>query len=608
MVEGLESSEFGVSRGPCFFRQGHCADRGDDRKFVHVVGAAFSRSMGYQGESSMKTDVEIANAAVAKPISEVASQLGLSEEDLHLYGHDVAKVDLDVLERPRNREGASRLVLVSAITPTPAGEGKTTTCVGLADGLSRLGESVCLALREPSLGPCMGVKGGAAGGGYSQVIPMDRINLHFTGDFHAITAANNLLSAMLDNHIHQKNALDIDVRRILWRRVLDVNDRALRNIVVGLGGPTHGVPREAGFDITAASEVMAMLCLASNADDLRERLDRTLVAFDRSGGPITAGNLEASGAMHALLHEALRPNLVQTLEGTPAFVHGGPFANIAHGCNSVVATKMAMHTADWCITEAGFGFDLGAEKFFDIKCQTAGLDTAAVVLVATIRALKMHGGRKRSELGVADAEAVRLGLPNLEKHLESIHRFGKRAIVAINRFAADTADEILVVKQRCEELGVPVALTDHHTRGGAGAEELARLLVAETEEPATSFQPLYDWSDGVEDKILAVARAMYGANAVSYTKNAKRDLRDITALGYAGLPVCIAKVPGSLSDDALLRGRPRDFDITVRGLRINAGAGFLVVLTGEIMRMPGLPLHPLAESIDVQGGRIVGLS
>jgi len=556
----------------------------------------------------MKTDVEIANAAIAQPIADIAAKLDLSGDDLHLFGRDVAKVALEVLERPRTRTNASRLVLVSAITPTPAGEGKTTTCIGLADALSHVGESVCLALREPSLGPCMGVKGGAAGGGYSQVIPMDRINLHFTGDFHAITAANNLLSAMLDNHIHQSNTLDIDVRRILWRRVLDVNDRALRNLVVGLGGPTHGVPREAGFDITAASEVMAMLCLASDVQDLRDRLDRTLVAFNREGGPITAGDLNASGAMNALLHEAFRPNLVQTLEGTPALVHGGPFANIAHGCNSVVATKMALHTADWCITEAGFGFDLGAEKFFDIKCQTAGLDTAAVVLVATIRALKMHGGRKRSELGEADAKAVRLGLPNLEKHLESIRRFGKRAIVAINQFGNDTEEEILVVKRRCGELGVPVALTNHHARGGAGAEDLARVLVRETEEETTPFRPLYAWSDEVEDKVLAVARAMYGASSVSYTKNAKRDLRDIKSLGYAELPVCIAKIPGSLSDDALLRGRPRDFEITVRGVRINAGAGFLVVLTGEIMRMPGLPRRPLAESIDVHDGQVVGLS
>ena len=556
----------------------------------------------------MKTDGEIARAATSRPIVEVARDLGLSEEDLHPYGRDVAKVDLDVLDRPRVRKSTPRLVLVSAITPTPAGEGKTTTCVGLADALSQIGESVCLALREPSLGPCMGVKGGATGGGYSQVIPMERINLHFTGDFHAITSANNLLSAMLDNHIHQGNVLDIDVRRILWRRCLDLNDRALRNAIVGLGGPTHGVPREAGFDITAASEVMAMLCLATDADDLRVRLDRTLVAFNRSGVPITARDLGASGAMHALLHEALRPNLVQTLEGTPAFIHGGPFANIAHGCNSVFATRMALHTADWCITEAGFGFDLGAEKFFDIKCQGAGLDTAAVVLVATIRALKMHGGCKKSELGEANPEAVRRGLPNLEKHLESIRCFGKNPIVAINRFAADTAEEIAVVRDCCEALAIPVAATDHHACGGKGAQDLARILVQHAEVSSAPFRPLYDWSDAVEDKISAVARSMYGADSVSYTKKARRDLREIETLGYEGLPVCIAKIPGSLSDDAKLRGRPRDFEITVRDVQVNAGAGFLVILTGDIMRMPGLPRRPLAESIDVENGRIVGLS
>jgi formate--tetrahydrofolate ligase len=560
------------------------------------------------GGCPMKTDVEIAGAAVPRPIEDVAYDLGLSGDDLYLYGRDVAKVDLDVLERPRSRKAKSRLVLVSAITPTPAGEGKTTTCIGLADALSRLGESVCLALREPSLGPCMGVKGGAAGGGYSQVIPMERINLHFTGDFHAITSANNLLSAMLDNHLHQGNVLDIDVRRILWRRVLDLNDRALRHVVVGLGGPTDGVPREAGFDITAASEVMAMLCLATDAEDLRTRLDRTLVAFNRSGGPITARDLGASGAMHALLHEAVRPNLVQTLEGTPAFVHGGPFANIAHGCNSVFATRMAMHTSDWCVTEAGFGLDLGAEKFFDLKCQGAGLDTAAVVLVATIRALKMHGGRKRSELGTPDPEAVRRGLPNLEKHLESIRCFGERAIVAINSFAADTVEEVAVVRGCCEALGVPVAATDHHARGGEGAMDLARAVMQNSEAWRAPFRPLYDWNDGVEDKIFAVASAMYGASEVSYTKQAKRDLREIESLGFADLPVCIAKIPGSLSDDAKLRGRPRDFEITVRSLRVNAGAGYLVVLTGDIMRMPGLPSHPLAESIDVKNGRIIGLS
>jgi formate--tetrahydrofolate ligase len=556
----------------------------------------------------MKTDVEIAREVVPRPILDVARQLGLSADDLHPYGRDIAKVDLDVLERPRKRKRESRLVLVSAITPTPAGEGKTTTCIGLADALSRIGESVCLALREPSLGPCMGIKGGAAGGGYSQVIPMERINLHFTGDFHAITSANNLLSAMLDNHIHHGNLLDIDVRRILWRRVLDLNDRALRHAIVGLGGPTDGVPREAGFDITAASEVMAMLCLATDADDLRARLDRTLVAFNRSGGPITARDLSASGAMHALLNDALRPNLVQTLEGTPAFVHGGPFANIAHGCNSVFATRMAMHTSDWCVTEAGFGFDLGAEKFFDIKCQGAGLDTAAVVLVATIRALKMHGGRKRSELGETDPEAVRRGLPNLEKHLESIRCFGESPIVAINTFAADTAEEIAVVRERCEALGIAVAATDHHARGGEGAEELARVLLQHAEASTVRFRPLYDWSDGVKDKIAAVASTMYGASAVSYTKKAQRDLKEIESLGYAGLPVCIAKIPGSLSDDPKLRGRPRDFEITVRGLQVNAGAGFLIVLTGDIMRMPGLPRRPLAESIDVKKGQILGLS
>jgi formate--tetrahydrofolate ligase len=454
----------------------------------------------------------------------------------------------------------------------------------------------------------MGVKGGAAGGGYSQVIPMERINLHFTGDFHAITAANNLLSAMLDNHLHQGNALDIDVRRILWRRVQDVNDRALRNVVVGLGGPTDGVPRQAGFDITAASEVMAILCLANDADDLRARLDRTLVAFSRSGKPITASDLNASGAMHALLHEALRPNLVQTLEGTPALVHGGPFANIAHGCNSVFATRMALHNADWCITEAGFGFDLGAEKFFDIKCQSAGLDTAAVVLVATVRALKMHGGRGRHELEEPDPGAVRAGLPNLEKHLESIRIFGEVPVVAINRFGQDTDDEIRVIRECCDALGVPCAESDHHARGGAGAEVLAHTLVEHVERTRAQFRPLYAWSDDVESKIAAVARAMYGAASVAYTKPAKRDLHELTRLGYADLPVCIAKIPGSLSDDAKLRGRPRDFEITVRAIQVNAGAGFLVVLTGDIMRMPGLPKRPLAEGIDVRGGRIVGLS
>jgi len=512
-----------------------------------------------------------------------------------------------VLERPRSRAGNPRLILVSAITPTPAGEGKTTTSVGLADALTREGESACLALREPSLGPCLGMKGGAAGGGYSQVIPMDRINLHFTGDFHAITSANNLLSALIDNHLHHGNPLDIDPTRVLWRRVIDLNDRALRHVVVGLGGTANGIPHETGFDITAASEVMAMFCLAKDLEDLRTRIERTLVAFTRSGEPVTAQQLGAAGAMLALLADALRPNLVQTLEGTPALVHCGPFANIAHGCNSVLATRVALQTADWVITEAGFGFDLGAEKFFDIKCRSAGLDTAAVVLVATVRALKMHGGIARKELGRADADAVARGLPNLEKHIESIQTFGEAPVVALNRFGADTEEEIEVVRRRCRELGVAFAVSDHHARGGEGARELARAVMQHGEQHSIPFKPLYRAEDSVEDKIGAVAREMYGAKGVRFSKAAKRDLALLERLGYAELPVCIAKIPGSLSDDAKLRGRPRDFEVSVRAIQINAGAGFLVVLTGDIMRMPGLPKRPLAESIDVREGRIVGL-
>ncbi|MGH0036785.1 MAG: formate--tetrahydrofolate ligase [Myxococcota bacterium] len=555
----------------------------------------------------MASDVEIARSVTPRPLEEIASRLGLAPDEWQGWGGDVAKLELATLQRPRRRERPPRLVLVSAITPTPAGEGKTTTSVGLADALSREGESTCLALREPSLGPCMGVKGGAAGGGRSQVIPMERINLHFTGDFHAIGAAHNLLAAMLDNHLHFGNELDIDPRRVLWRRVIDMNDRALRNIVVGLGGPTESVPRETGFDITAASEVMAMLCLARSEEDLRARIARTLVAFDRSGAPVLADQLGATGAMMALLQDALRPNLVQTLEGTPALLHGGPFANIAHGCNSVLATSMAMHLADWTVTEAGFGFDLGAEKFFDIKCAGAGLDTAAVVLVATLRALKMHGGVRRSELARPDAAAVARGLPNLEKHIESIRTFGEPPVVAVNRFGADTEEEIAVVTGRCAELGVPCAVSDHHARGGEGAAPLARAVIEHAEQRSTPFHPLYAWSDPVPAKIEAVAGTMYGASGVDFSKRARRDLGQIEKLGYAGLPVCIAKIPGSLSDDAKLRGRPRDFRITVREIQINAGAGFLVVLTGDILRMPGLPRHPLAQSIDVRDGRIVGL-
>jgi formate--tetrahydrofolate ligase len=554
------------------------------------------------------SDVEIARSTTAKPIAEIAARLGLRSEDLSPYGRDIAKVSLAVLERPRLRPRPSRLVLVSAITPTPAGEGKTTTSIGLAQALHALGESVCLALREPSLGPCMGVKGGATGGGRSQVMPADRINLHFTGDFHAVTAAHNLLAALLDNHLYFDNALRIDPRRVLWRRVLDLNDRALRNVIVGLGGPAQGVPRETGFDITAASEVMAVLCLAANIDDLRVRLERLLVAFTFDGAPVTAGQLKASGAMLALLRDALQPNLVQTLEGAPALIHGGPFANIAHGCNSVLATRLALHLADWAVTEAGFGFDLGAEKFFDIKCRGAGLDTAAVVLVATVRALKLHGGVTLKALAQPDAAAVERGLPNLEKHVENIGRFGEVPVVALNRFAGDTDEETDVVRRRCAALGVPYALSDHHARGGAGAIELARVLMAHAEQRQKPFTPLYDWEQPVPDKILAVARAIYGARTVVFTKAAQRDLDDIARLGYAGLPVCIAKTPASLSDDPALRGRPDGFDVTVRGIQINAGAGFLVVLTGDIMRMPGLPKRPLAEALDLDGEAIVGLA
>lgn len=555
----------------------------------------------------MPSDIEIARAVTPRPIHEIAGRLGLRDEVLHPFGRDVAKLDLSVLDAPRTRAREPRLVLVSAITPTPAGEGKTTTSIGLADALARIGESVCLALREPSLGPCLGVKGGATGGGHSQVIPMERINLHFTGDFHAITSANNLLAALVDNHLHQGNELDIDPKRVVWRRVLDLNDRALRNVVVGLGAPADGVPHETGFDITAASEVMAMLCLARDVDDMRARLDRTIVAYTRKGAPVTAKDVAATGAMLALLLDALMPNLVQTLEGTPALLHGGPFASIAHGCNSVLATRMAMHCADWTITEAGFGFDLGAEKFFDIKCASAGLDTAAVVLVATCRALKMHGGVAKNALAAANPAAVEAGLVNLEKHVENIRAFGESPVVALNRFGQDTDREIEGVERRCARLGVPFAVSDHHARGGAGAEALARALVAHAEKTSRPFKPLYDWSDPVESKIAAVATRMYGAGSVAYTRSARRDLALIERLGHAGLPICIAKIPGSLSDDPLLRGRPDGFELTVRAVQINAGAGFLVVLTGDILRMPGLPRRPLAERIDVVAGKIVGL-
>jgi formate--tetrahydrofolate ligase len=453
----------------------------------------------------MPSDVEIAQSATPLPIERIAESLGVPQSSLRLYGGDVAKLSLGLLDTPRKRKQPGRLILVSAITPTPAGEGKTTTSIGLAQGMARIGQSTCLALREPSMGPVFGVKGGATGGGYSQLLPMERLNLHFTGDFHAITSAHNLLAALLDNHLHQGNALDLDPRRVLWRRVIDMNDRALRRVIVGLGGPKQGVPRETGFDITAASEVMAMLCLAEGPDDLRERLGRTLVGFTRGGDPVRADQLGATGSMLALLQDALEPNLVQTLEGTPALVHGGPFANIAHGCNSVLATRMALHLSDWAITEAGFGFDLGAEKFFDIKCRSAGLDTAAVVLVATIRALKLHGGIPLGDVGKTDPAAVERGLPNLEKHIESIRTFGETPVVAINRFADDSEEEVEIVRRACETLGAPCAVADHHARGGAGAEDLARTLIAHADARGTPFHPLYALDSPVPEKIAAVA-------------------------------------------------------------------------------------------------------
>lgn len=552
----------------------------------------------------MPTDVEIAAQFTPKPIERIARKLGIVKDDLLPYGRDIAKVHLSALERPTGKEG--RLVLVSATTPTAAGEGKTTLTIGLGQAFSKLGKSVCLALREPSLGPCLGMKGGATGGGFSQIMPADRINLHFTGDFHAITSANNLLSAVIDNHIYHGNDLGIDPRQIVWRRVMDLNDRSLRHIVVGLGGKTQGTPREGGFDITAASEVMAMLCLASDMEDLRARIDRTLLAYTYGGKPVYARDLRVTGALMALLRDAVHPNLVQSLEGTPAFVHGGPFANIAHGCNSLSATRMALHHADWAITEAGFGFDLGAEKFFDIKCRLSGLDPVAVVLVTTVRALKMHGGRSKDELSTEHLPAVQWGMENLDKHIENVAKFNKRPIVAINRFAADTDAEIALIEARCKEHGIPSTVCTHHARGGEGAVDLACKVMAEAAEDRP-FVPLYELDLPVAEKVRIICREIYGADDVSFTKQAEKDLLHVQKLGLSGLPVCVAKAQSSLSDDPALRGRPRDFDVTVRGIQINAGAGFLVILTGDIMRMPGLPKEPAAERMDLlPDGTIVG--
>ncbi|MBT5550210.1 MAG: formate--tetrahydrofolate ligase [Nitrospina sp.] len=540
-----------------------------------------------------------------KAIHEIATKLGLAESDIIPYGTDKAKVRLKVLEKFPAR---GKLILVSAITPTPAGEGKTTTTIGLGQAMAQLNKSVCLALREPSLGPCLGMKGGATGGGLSQVLPREDINLHFTGDFHAVTSAHNLLSAMLDNKIYHEGLSDIDPRRILWRRVMDMNDRALRNIVIGLGGVLQGVPRESGFDITAASEIMAILCLSENFEDLKSRLGNILVAFTYKEEPVTAELLNASGAMAALLKDALLPNLVQTTEGVPAFIHGGPFANIAHGCNSILATKMALALSDWTITEAGFGFDLGAEKFFDIKCRGAGIDTAAVVLVATCRALKSHGGVDKSDLEKLNPEAVQKGLPNLDRHVENIKQFCEPPIVCLNRFDGDHPDEIAVVREHCEKnLQVPFAVSNVFEEGGQGGIELAEKVIVQAEKKSQPFCPLYDWNEDVKTKIWKIANKMYGADEIKYTAKAERDLRSIEKLGYQNLPVCIAKTPASLSDNPKLRGRPENFAVTVREILIAAGAGFLIPLTGEILRMPGLPKIPQAEHIDLSGNKITGL-
>jgi len=553
----------------------------------------------------MPSDTEIAQQVQPKPIGQIADQLGIDKGDLLPYGREMAKVHVNVLQRPSNKQG--RLILISATTPTAAGEGKTTTTIGLGQAFAKLGKSVCLALREPSLGPCLGMKGGATGGGYSQILPADRINLHFTGDFHAITSANNLLSAVIDNHIYQGNDLNIDPRRVLWRRVVDMNDRSLRHIVLGLGGKLQGIPREGGFDITAASEVMAMLCLASNLDDFSQRLENTLIAFTYSGDPVFAKQLQITGAMLSLLRDAIHPNLVQSLEGVPTLVHGGPFANIAHGCNSLLATRIAQHHADWTITEAGFGFDLGAEKFFDIKCRLGSLDPQAVVLVTTTRALKLHGGQMKEKLGDKDLSALRKGLANLDKHIENVRKFNKQSVVALNRFAGDNTAELELVKAHCQELDTPFALCDHYATGGEGAIELAEqvMQVANQSQP---YHPLYPLDLPVEEKVRIICREIYGADDVAFTKKAAKDLRQVQQLGFDQLPVCIAKAPGSLSDDPKLLGRPRDFNITVRGIQINSGAGFLVVLTGDILRMPGLPKHPNAEHWHLQeDGSILGL-
>ena len=560
-----------------------------------------------QGGTSMKTDIEIAQEAQMLPITEVVKEIGLTADDMELYGKYKAKISNEYLKKIEgNKKG--KLILVTAINPTPAGEGKTTTSVGLGQAFGKLGKKAIIALREPSLGPCFGIKGGAAGGGYAQVVPMEDLNLHFTGDFHAITSANNLLAALLDNHIQQGNALRIDTRQIVWKRCLDMNDRVLRNVVVGLGSKTDGFVREDHFVITVASEIMAILCLATDLEDLKDRLGKIIVAYDLDGKPVTAKDLQAVGAMAALLKDAILPNVIQTLEHTPALVHGGPFANIAHGCNSVRATTAALSMADYVVTEAGFGADLGAEKFFDIKCRQAGLSPDAVVLVATIRALKYNGGVPKTELSAENVEALEKGIVNLEKHIENLQKYKVPVVVTLNSFVTDSEAEIAFVKQFCEERGCEFAISEVWEKGGEGGIALAEKVLKTLEEKESHFEPLYPSELPLTEKIETVAKEIYGAKGVNYTAAAKKQLAKLTELGFGDLPVCMAKTQYSLSDDPALLGRPKDFDITVREAYVSAGAGFVVVLTGAVMTMPGLPKQPAAFGIDVdESGKITGL-
>ncbi len=555
----------------------------------------------------MKTDVQIAQEAQKQHIREIANKVGISEDDLELYGNYKAKVHLDVLTRNQDKPDG-KLILVTAINPTAAGEGKTTVNVGLSMGLNKIGKLTFTALREPSLGPCFGVKGGAAGGGHAQVVPMEDINLHFTGDIHAVTTANNLLAALIDNHIHHGNALGIDPNRVTWRRAIDMNDRALRNLVIGLGGKTNGVTREDGFDITVASEVMAILCLADSLEDLKARLAKMIIGYTYANKPVTAADVEAVGAMALLLKDAIMPNLVQTLENTPAFIHGGPFANIAHGCNSVIATKTALKLADYVVTEAGFGADLGAEKFFDIKCRYAGLKPSAAVVVATVRALKKHGGMDKNELGVENIEALNAGFENLRRHVENMKKFGVPVVVAINEFPTDTENEVRHLEQKCDEIGVPVVLTQVWAKGGEGAVKLAEKVVELVESGVANFKPLYALEQPIISKIETIAREIYRADGVEFTNKAIKNIKKFEEDGLGNLPICMAKTQYSFSDDPNLIGAPNGFKIVINDVKVSAGAGFIIALAGDIMRMPGLPKVPAANKIDIlSDGEIIGL-